>query len=626
VLALLLVPAVAAAAPPPPEGVVRIAGPEPVGTAIALSEASFDDGEALGAVLIAADNFPDALAGAPLAASVGGPLLPTPVDDLDDAVADELVRVLPDGATVTLLGLMFDRGQVPDQVRALGFETRVVGGFSRIETAVEAARATAKTATVFLVRADTYTDAAIAAPAAIATGGTVVLSTVDEVPEPTREYLAEVPDATVYVLGDVAAPEGAERIAGDDPAALSVAVASRFFPDPQQVAVTGAFIAFREALVGSRFVGGLDGPLLLSDPDRLSDVVADYLIEKSDGIAGATLVGDEDVLSEDVRRDVEAALRGEEPPPREDPTEDPTEEPTDQPIPTTRLAGGDRLATAVAISRDAFPDLTAGAVVLARADTFPDALAGTPLAVQLDGPLLLTASDRLSDQTADELQRVLAPDSQVILLGGPDALSPAVADGVQALGYQVVRYQGANRFETAVRIAEALPSMDALLYASGNNFPDALGAGPAAVVQGGPILLTAGDTLPPETAEFADRNPAAPSFAIGGPAAQAVPDAEPIVGADRYDTNIRLARRFFPAPPLVGVATGVAFPDALAGGARTAQSGGPVLLSAPADLPDAVAAYLREVSDGLDQALLFGGEQALSPAVETELDEVLRQG
>lgn len=348
--------------------------------------------------------------------------------------------------------------------------------------------------------------------------------------------------------------------------------------------------------------------------------------QAGEGITGATLVGSEGALSDDVRRGVEATLEGQQLPPCANPRDEeppPGEEPPPRQV-TTRLAGEGRLATAVAISEHTFGDEAAEAVVLARADLFPDALAGTPLAVQLNAPLLLTAPDRLSDETAAELQRVLVAGRQVVLLGGPDALAPAVSDAVQSLGYQVLRYQGANRFETAVRIAEQLPP-EALFYASGNDFPDALGAGPAAIIEGGAILLTAGDTLPPETAQFAERRPAATAYAIGGPAATAVPQAEAIVGANRYDTNVRLARRFFPGPNVVGVATGAAFPDALAGGARVGREAGPVLLSEPAALPDDVAAYLAEVNPSvIDPTLLFGGENALSQAVEAEVAEILR--
>ena len=70
-------------------------------------------------------------------------------------------------------------------------------------------------------------------------------------------------------------------------------------------------------------------------------------------------------------------------------------------------------------------------------------------------------------------------------------------------------------------------------------------------------------------------------YAIGGPAALADPSATPLTGADRYATAAAVAG-LFSSPTLVGIASGVTFPDALTGGAYEAHVGGPLLLTDPA--------------------------------------------
>lgn len=292
--------------------------------------------------------------------------------------------------------------------------------------------------------------------------------------------------------------------------------------------------------------------------------------------------------------------------------------PPDDTPSVVRLAGPGRIETAVEVSRSAFTDGQARAVVLARADLVPDALAGAPLAASLDAPLLLTASDALSPATQTELQRVLPEGGTVTLLGGPVALEAAVERQVTALGFTPRRLGGANRFGTAVVIAtDGLTDPETLLLADGGGFPDALAAGTAASASGGAVLLSGGDELPPETRAYLD-GPGAPTtrYAVGGPAATALPDATALVGATRVDTALTVARQFFPAPAVVGVATGGAFPDALAGGPHVGSLGGPLLLSENEALPEAVAAYLREVRTTARTAYLYGGEQALAPAVE----------
>ena len=90
------VPAVLPAALP--SNVQRIAGASRFDTAIATSQDEFPvAGSAAAVVLTRADTYPDALAGVPLAAKVGGPLLLTPSNSLTAAVKAEITRVLPGG-------------------------------------------------------------------------------------------------------------------------------------------------------------------------------------------------------------------------------------------------------------------------------------------------------------------------------------------------------------------------------------------------------------------------------------------------------------------------------------------------------------------------------------------------
>lgn len=283
---------------------------------------------------------------------------------------------------------------------------------------------------------------------------------------------------------------------------------------------------------------------------------------------------------------------------------------------THRIFGIDRIETAVAASQDTYGDGDAGAVVLARDDTFPDALAGAPLAVANRAPLLLTPSGALDDRTAAELARVLPEGGTVHLLGGTVALSPAVEAAVVDLGYEVVRYPGADRYETAVLIAGALGDPGAVFVATGTNFPDALTSGAAAAELGGVIVLTAHDQMVPVTARYLAEHGDAPRYAVGGPAATADPEATPVVGADRFATALAVATRFFEDPVVVGVAVGTNFPDALSGDTHIARRRAPMLLVGPDLLPDDVAAYLRANASSIRQVFLYGGEAAIAPQVE----------
>jgi hypothetical protein len=285
--------------------------------------------------------------------------------------------------------------------------------------------------------------------------------------------------------------------------------------------------------------------------------------------------------------------------------------------PVTRVAGTDRIATAVAVSQNSFPAGNAGAVVLARADDYPDALVGGPLAAAKNAPLLLTEDATLPAATATELKRVLPAGGTVYVLGGTSAVPASVVSQLTGFGYTVVRYSGTDRYATAVAVAVALGSPTTVLLATGTNFPDALAAGPAAAHVHGAILLTDGSTVPAETATYLAG--AHVTYAIGGPAAAAVPSATAILGTDRYATAAAVATKFFPTSAVVGVATGSGFPDALAGGAQLALMGGPLLLSGAASVPTATIDYLTADHGTLTNVYVYGGTSVLSANVVAQL-------
>ena len=293
------------------------------------------------------------------------------------------------------------------------------------------------------------------------------------------------------------------------------------------------------------------------------------------------------------------------------------------PDPTVvRLDGPERIATAIAASRDAYPDGTARAVVLARADAFPDALAGGPLAAAARGPLLLTPTDTLPDAVAEEIERVLGDGGIVHVLGGPNAVSPAVEAAAGRLAAEVRRHGGNDRFETAVAIAREVGDPERVFVATGGDFPDALAAGAAAAHTDGVVVLTAGSALPAATRAYLEEVDGVPVTAVGGLAAQATPGTDQLVGANRFETAALVAESVFDDPTSAGIATGAAFADALAGVAHIAGREGPILLAERDRLPFATEQWLGTHTRSLERLYLYGGPAALGEDVEATLRTV----
>jgi putative cell wall-binding protein len=302
-------------------------------------------------------------------------------------------------------------------------------------------------------------------------------------------------------------------------------------------------------------------------------------------------------------------------------------------IPTVhRIGGSDRYATGRLVSQAAWTAGTADSVVLARGDAAPDALAGVPLAARVHGPLLLSDPSGLDPATRAEIDRVLGgPQSKktVYLLGGPAALSPAIAESLHKAGYTVVRYGGASRFDTALQIADSFGPTGHVVVATGRDFPDALAAGPFAAAEGAPIVLSDGPALDPVSAAFISGHTVVDP--VGGQAQRAVAALASatrsitpgLAGADRYATAADVATQLIwmnsQAPSAFAVASGTVFPDALTGGALAAKNGTPLLMTDPAQLSDATVSAITQYANNLHTITLFGGESAISPSVETQI-------
>jgi putative cell wall-binding protein len=90
--------------------------------------------------------------------------------------------------------------------------------------------------------------------------------------------------------------------------------------------------------------------------------------------------------------------------------------------------------------------------ILATGENFPDAMSGSVLSYVKKFPLLLTTTDSLSSQAASALAALGI--QQVIVMGGPLAISNDVVTAVQALGISVLRIAGTDLTDTAVQLAD----------------------------------------------------------------------------------------------------------------------------------------------------------------------------
>ncbi|MDO4791147.1 MAG: cell wall-binding repeat-containing protein [Buchananella hordeovulneris] len=311
-------------------------------------------------------------------------------------------------------------------------------------------------------------------------------------------------------------------------------------------------------------------------------------------------------------------------------TAKPTPKATPTPKPTVtapafvfeRLQGPSRYATAGEI---AAAGTWSDTVLLASGVTPFDALAATPLAAILNSPVLLTQTGLLDHATRTALLKAKAGGAKhVIVVGGIGTVSAAVEREVRALGLEVDRLSGNNRFGTAQKLAQRTQevyrdqgkSVERVVLVDGMNYADSLAGGPIAAAGNGVILLTQGKQLPTGVAGDARSFNAKEIVAIGGAAATASTGlaTTTVAGADRAATAVQAAQKFLPSTKAVLIASGASFPDALAGGAYMAHRGGVVLLTSPASLSTPVANFLR--AGKFDYVAIAGGTGSVSADAE----------
>jgi putative cell wall-binding protein len=292
VLAVVAVAAVAALVPQPPlaaeASITRLAGQDRHATAAEVSSAGFAPGVPVAYVATGA-TYPDALAGAPLAARTGGPILLVTRDALPRPAADELARLQP-GRIVILGGTAAIGSGVAAELAGFthGSVSRLAGD-GRAQTAARLSMAgyDAGVPVVYIATGDGFADAlAAGSVAGRPNGGPILLVTRDAVPASTAAELQRLAPRRIVIVGGrgavsdaVEAALGAhaptvERVAGADRFTTAVALSQAYFSGgaPTVYLATGA--DFPDALAGGAAAALAGAPLLLVRRDCLPPAVA----------------------------------------------------------------------------------------------------------------------------------------------------------------------------------------------------------------------------------------------------------------------------------------------------------------------------------------------------------------
>lgn len=338
------------------------------------------------------------------------------VDSIPVGDAPWRVRISPDGTRVYVLNhddstvSYFDRAEsTVDPALA-----HRLAGTDRYSTAVEISKAGyASSDLVYVATGENYPDALSAAAAAAKDHAPLLLTPGGSLPAVVAAELERLAPTTIVVVGGTASISASvrdelaeygnlEEISGVDRYATSRAILwERFNTGPNSVPriflATG--LNFPDALSAGAVAGSQGIPVLLTPSTSEADNVT---VDLFNNLNTTSVLAVGNAITDDYLYSLYARTNAQE---------------------HKRLAGPDRFATSQMLNSAQI--LSADTVYLATGFSFPDALAGAALAGAQDAPLYVVPTNCIPQRVLNDIARI-APE-QVVLLGGPTTLSPAVA-------------------------------------------------------------------------------------------------------------------------------------------------------------------------------------------------------
>lgn len=269
---------------------IRLGGETRIETALAIS--SYDWDKAKVVILATANQFPDAMAGVPLATALDAPILLTyNLPSLEASVRAEIDRLHPE--KVYILGQTDAvNANIEAELRA-AYVVERLGGKDRFGTAVEIAKEMEeihggkKPAKAYFVRSDLYADALSVSPvAAIEQNPILYVAPSGKLDEPTTNYAKTLGNRATIIGGYAAVNDIGEknvraifsdvdRVFGNDRYQTSVKVCTtydRLFTGDGIALATGK--TFPDALTGGAFAARNKMPVLLVNGTITNDLAA----------------------------------------------------------------------------------------------------------------------------------------------------------------------------------------------------------------------------------------------------------------------------------------------------------------------------------------------------------------
>lgn len=290
---------------------------------------------------------------------------------------------------------------------------------------------------------------------------------------------------------------------------------------------------------------------------------------------------------------------------------------------TKRLWGNNRYETGSAIVEEGWQSSSYYAVIV-NGENFPDALSAASLAQKYNAPILLTQDNTLDSNTISELKRLNV--KNVFIVGGEGVVRSNVEKDINKLGIQTTRYQGQDRNETSVKVAEQIGTKNGIIVAIDNDYADALSAAPIAASLNMPIILVSKNAITSSLKNFIFMNHIPKTYVLGDSdiisdgVAGMFPNVQRITGKDKYERNVNIIKCFEDKANFSNVcfAYSEKFADALSGSAFAAINRNPIVLVGD-ELADSTSNFIKSKLSSINNLTILGGTAGINDSTVKKL-------
>ncbi|MGD6803410.1 cell wall-binding repeat-containing protein [Rossellomorea aquimaris] len=282
----------------------RVSGTNRYDTSVKVSQKGWPKG-ADTVVIAVGDNFPDALAGAPLAYKYNAPILLVPKNKLSGNVYHEIKRLGAKKAFI-LGGTSVVESSVESQLARMGLEIDRIAGKNRYETASKIAGYIGGTKAV-VTYGDNFPDSLSIASYAASNSMPILLTDDNSLPSATKNALKKY-RSTIVVGGESAVSKkvyselpSPRRITGSNRYETATKVVNTLYSassTKESTIATGE--SFADALTGSVIAAKKDEPIVLVESDSVPAVVRETINDYQ--MNSFTIIGGKSVISEQAEK------------------------------------------------------------------------------------------------------------------------------------------------------------------------------------------------------------------------------------------------------------------------------------------------------------------------------------